>query len=173
MVGTGKLFRVLGINFMTSGLLYTSQSTLSSVFDFGLLQAELHFLQNRQENAVTDLVHFGYCHYVIKYLKRDMMDYHCLRVFRSGDRRIGKHSPGFSVLLSWKDRSETSAAETQIHTCFCRFNSDTSVFDRCSRALPTLRSPPSPSSRNPPPPRQRGVPHVQPRDRHSPRPALR
>ena len=97
MVGTGKLFRVLGINFMTSGLLYTSQSTLSSVFDFGLLQAELHFLQNRQENAVTDLVHFGYCHYVIKYLMRDMMDYHCLRVFRSRDRRMGKHSPGFSV----------------------------------------------------------------------------
>ena len=40
-------------------------------------------------------MHFGqYYHYVIKYLMRDMMDYHCLRVFRSRDRRIGKHSPG-------------------------------------------------------------------------------
>ena len=42
-------------------------------------------------------MHFGYCHYIIKYLMREMMDYHCLRVFRSRDRRIGKYSPGFSV----------------------------------------------------------------------------
>ena len=26
-----------------------------------------------------------------------MMDYHCPRVFRSRDRKTGKHSPGFSV----------------------------------------------------------------------------
>ena len=36
---------------------------------------------------------------------RDMMDYHCLRVFRSHDRRIGKHSPGFSVF------------QTRVHGC--------------------------------------------------------
>ena len=95
MVGTGKLFRVLsGINFMTSGFLI---NIFKVIFDFGLLQAKLHFLQNRQENAVTDLVHFGYCHYVIKYLMRDMMNYYRLRVFRSRVKRIGKHSPGFSM----------------------------------------------------------------------------
>ena len=37
-----------GVNFMTSGFLYTSQST----FSFSILQAKLHFLQKRQENAV-------------------------------------------------------------------------------------------------------------------------
>ena len=43
------------------------------------------------------MVHFGYCHYVIKYLMCDMMNYHCLRVLRSRVRMIGKHLPGFSV----------------------------------------------------------------------------
>ena len=41
----------------------------------------------------SHLVHFSYCHYAIKYLISDMMDCHCLRVFRSRDRRIGKRSP--------------------------------------------------------------------------------
>ena len=30
---------------------------------------------------------------------RDMMNYHCLRVFRSRVKRIGKHSSGFSMFL--------------------------------------------------------------------------
>ena len=51
------------------------------------------------------LVHFDYCHYVIKYLMREMMNYHCLRVFRSRVRRIGKHSPRFSVF------------RTRVHGC--------------------------------------------------------
>ena len=42
-------------------------------------------------------MHFGYCHFVIKYLMRDMMNYYCLRVFRSRLKKIGKHSPGFST----------------------------------------------------------------------------
>ena len=42
-------------------------------------------------------MHFGSCHNVIKYLMRDMMNYHCLRAFRSRVKRIGKHSPGFSM----------------------------------------------------------------------------
>ena len=42
-------------------------------------------------------MHFGYCHYVIKYLMRDIMNYHCSRVLRSRVRMIGKNSPGFSV----------------------------------------------------------------------------
>ena len=36
------------------------------------------------------LLLFAYCHYVIKYFMRDMMNYHCLRVFRSRVKRIGK-----------------------------------------------------------------------------------
>ena len=40
-----------GVHFMTSGFLYTSQSTFS-FWDFGLLQPKLHFLQKRQENAI-------------------------------------------------------------------------------------------------------------------------
>ena len=36
----------------------------------------------------------GLHHYVIKYLMRDMINYHCLR---SHVRMIGKHWPGFSV----------------------------------------------------------------------------
>ena len=34
-----------------------------------------------------------------------MMDYHCLRVFRSCVKRIGKHSPGFSMF------------RTRVHGC--------------------------------------------------------
>ena len=52
------------------------------------------------------MVHFCYCHYVIKYLMRDMMNYHCLRVLRSHVRRIGKHSPGFSMF------------RTRVHGCY-------------------------------------------------------
>ena len=51
------------------------------------------------------MVHFGYCHYVIKYIISDMMGYHCLRVVRSRDRRIEKHSPSFSVF------------RTRVHGC--------------------------------------------------------
>ena len=54
-------------------------------------------LSSKSAGERSHLVHFGYCRYVIKYLTRDMMDYHCLRVFRSRDRRIGKHLPGFSI----------------------------------------------------------------------------
>ena len=102
MVGTGKLFRRF--------LVHLTINTI--IFDFGLLQAKLHFLQNRQENAVTWCI-LGYCHYVIKYPMRDMMDCHCLRVFRSRDRRIGKHSPGFSVF-----RTKCMAVPMQSHAVF-------------------------------------------------------
>ena len=44
-------------------------------------------------------------HYVIKYLMRDMINYHRLRVLRSHVRRIGKHWPGFSVF------------RTRVHVC--------------------------------------------------------
>ena len=45
-------------------------------------------------------------HYnLIKYLLSDMLNYHCLRVFRSRVRRIGKHSPRFSVF------------RTRVHGC--------------------------------------------------------
>ena len=88
MVGTGKLFRVLWCK--CHDIWFLVHLTINIfIFDFGLLQAKMHFLQNRQENAVT------WCILVTKYLMRDMMDYHCLRVFRSRVRRIGKHSPSF------------------------------------------------------------------------------
>ena len=45
----------------------------------------------------SHLVHFGSWHYAIKYIMRDMMKYHCLRVFRRRVKRIGKHSTGFSM----------------------------------------------------------------------------
>ena len=51
------------------------------------------------------MVQFAYCHNVIKYFMRDMMNYHCLRVFRSRVKRIGKHSPGFSMF------------RTRVHGC--------------------------------------------------------
>ena len=53
----------------------------------------------------SDLVHFGSCHYVIEYFMRDMMNYHCLRVFRRRVKRIGKLSPGFSMF------------RTRVHGC--------------------------------------------------------
>ena len=84
-----------GVNFLTFGFLYTSISTFSFLI-IGRLQAKWHVLQKRQENAVIWCI-FGYCRYVIKYFMRDMMNYHCLRVFRSRGKRIGKHSPGFSM----------------------------------------------------------------------------
>ena len=83
-----------GINFMTSGFLCTSQSTFSFLIS-GFCSQNCTFLKNEEKR--NHLVHFCYCHYVIKYLMRDIMNYHCLRVLRSRDRRIGKQSPGFSV----------------------------------------------------------------------------
>ena len=82
-------------NFMTSGFLYTSQSTFS-FFWFRPFAGKIA-LSSKTTEERSHLLHFGYCHYAIKYLMRDMMNYHCLRVLRSRVRRIGKHSPGFSV----------------------------------------------------------------------------
>ena len=100
MVGTEKLSRVLWCKFLDIWFLVHLTINIF-IFDFGRLQTKLHFLQNRKENATT----VGYCHYVIKYLMRDMMNYYSLRVFRSRDKRIGKHLPGFSVF------------RTRVHGC--------------------------------------------------------
>ena len=93
-------FRVSrGVNVMTFGVLDNSQSTH---FFFILALFRLNFkiaLSSKTTGKRNHLVHFGYCHYVMKYLMRDMMNYHCLRVFRSRDRRIGKRSPGSSVCV--------------------------------------------------------------------------
>ena len=62
-------------------------------------------LSSKSTGKRNHLVHFDYCHYVLKYLMRDMLNYHCLWVFRSRVRRIGKHSPGFSVF------------RTRVHGC--------------------------------------------------------
>ena len=50
------------------------------------------------------LVHFS-CQFVVKYLMCDMMNYHCLKVFGTRVRRIGKQSPVFSVF------------RTRVHGC--------------------------------------------------------
>ena len=62
-------------------------------------------LSSKTTGKCSHLVHFGSCHYVIKYLMRDMMNCHCLRVFRSRVKRQGKHSPGFSMF------------RTRVHCC--------------------------------------------------------
>ena len=84
MVGTETFSHAVscGVYFLTFGFLYTSQSTFSFLISAVCRQNCTFFYSH--------LVHFGYCHYVIKYLMRDMMHYHCLRVFRSRVRRIWK-----------------------------------------------------------------------------------
>ena len=52
MVGTGKLSRVLWCKFHDIWFLVQLTNSIF-IFDFGRLQAKLHFLQKRQENAVT------------------------------------------------------------------------------------------------------------------------
>ena len=96
MVGTGKLTCVLWCKFLDIWFVVHLTINIFS-FYFGRFQVKLHFLRNKPKKC-SHLVHFGYCHYVIKYLMRDMMNYHCLRVFGRRVRRIGKHSPVFSVL---------------------------------------------------------------------------
>ena len=99
MVGTGKLFRVLWYKF--HDIWFHSQ-----YFHFWFRPfAGKSVLYSKTTGKRSHLVHFGYCHYVIKYFMRDTMDYPCLRVFRSRDIRIGKHSPGFSVF------------RTRVHVC--------------------------------------------------------
>ena len=52
MVGTGKLSGVLWCKFHDIWFLVHLAINIFS-FDFGLLQAKLHFLQKRQKNAIT------------------------------------------------------------------------------------------------------------------------
>ena len=102
MVGTGKLSRVLWCKFLH--IWFLEHLTINIfIFDFGRLQAKLHFLQKRQDNAVTWCILVLVT--VIEYLMRDMMNYYCLRVFRSRLKKIGKHSPGFSMF------------RTRVHGC--------------------------------------------------------
>ena len=79
MVGTGKFFRVLWCKFLV-------------IWFAGIIA-----LSSKTTGKCSHLVQFVYCHYVIKYFMRDMMNYHCLKVFRSRVKRIGKHSPEFSM----------------------------------------------------------------------------
>ena len=95
MVGTGKLFPVLCYKYRDIWVFCTPQNQHFH-FSFRHFASKIA-ISSKSAGERSHLVHFGYCRYVIKYLTRDMMDYHCLRVFRSRDRRIGKHSPGFSV----------------------------------------------------------------------------
>ena len=92
MVGTGKLFPELCYKFRDIWFFCTPQNQYFH-FSFRHFASKIA-LSSKSSGEGSHLVHFGYCQFVIKYLMRDMMDYHCLRVFRSRDRMIGKHSPG-------------------------------------------------------------------------------
>ena len=52
MVGTGELSCVLWCKFHDT-CFFVHLTINIFIFDFGLLQAKLHFLQKRQENAIT------------------------------------------------------------------------------------------------------------------------
>ena len=89
MVGTGNFSVSCSVNFMTSGFLYTSQSTFS-FFISALCRENCTFFKNdRKMHSFGAFWLLSLCYYVIKYLMRDMMNYHCLRVLRSRVRRIG------------------------------------------------------------------------------------
>ena len=82
-----------GVHFLTFGFLLVSLTTNIFIFDFGPFAGKIA-LSSKTTGQCSHLVHFGSCHYVIKYLMRDMMNYDCLRVFRRPVKRIGKQSPG-------------------------------------------------------------------------------
>ena len=96
MVGTGKLSRVLWCNWVSWHLVSCTPHNQHFHFWFRPFAGKIA-LSSKTTGKRSHLVHFCYCYSVIKYLMRDMMDYHCLRVLRSRVRRIGKHSPGCSV----------------------------------------------------------------------------
>ena len=81
MVGTGKLFRVLWHKFHDIRFLTGTEASLTIiifVFDQFRPFVGKIALSSKSTGECSHLVHFGhYCHYVIKYLMRDMMDYHC------------------------------------------------------------------------------------------------
>ena len=102
MVGTAKLFRVLRCKISWHLVSCTPHNHFH--FWFRPFAGKIA-LYSKATGQCSHLVHFGSCHYVIKYLMRDMMNHHCLRVFRSCVKRIGKHSPGFSMF------------RTRVHGC--------------------------------------------------------
>ena len=103
MVGTEKLSRVLWCKCLDIWFLVHLTINIF-IFDFGRLQAKVA-LSSKTTGKCSYLVQFAYCHYAIKYFMRDMMSYHCLRIFRSRVKMIGKHSPGFSMF------------RTRVHGC--------------------------------------------------------
>ena len=91
-----------GVNLMTFGFLNTSQSTFS-VLILALCRQNCTFFKN--DRKTQSFGAFWLLSLWYKYLLRDMMNYHCLRVVTSRVRRIEKHSPGFSVF------------RTRVHGC--------------------------------------------------------
>ena len=85
------------------GFLYTSHSTFSLLISAVSNADEIAVF--KKTGKCSHFVQFSYCQYVLKYFTRDMMNYHCLRVFRSRVKRLGKHSPGFSMF------------RTRVHGC--------------------------------------------------------
>ena len=103
MVGTKKLSRVLRCKHFD---ILVSCTPHNQHFHFWIrLFAGKIALSSKTTGQCSHLVHFGSCHNAIEYLMRDMMNYHCLWVFRRRVKRIGKHSPDFSMF------------RTRVHGC--------------------------------------------------------
>ena len=62
-----------GVHFLTFGL-YTLPINIL-IFDFDPFAVKIA-LSSKTTRKCSHLVHFGYCHSVIKYLMRDMTNYH-------------------------------------------------------------------------------------------------
>ena len=99
MVGTGKLSRVLWCNWVSWHLVSCTPHNQHFHFWFRPFAGKIALSSKTTGKRIFVIVT------IIKYLMRDMMDYHCLRVLRSRVRRIGKHSPCFSVF------------RTRVHGC--------------------------------------------------------
>ena len=103
MVGTEKFSRVLWCKILDiSFLVHITIDIL--IFYFGRFAGKMT-LSSKTTGKCSHLMHFGYFHSAIKYLMRNMMNYHCLRVFISRVKWIGKHSPSFSMF------------RTRVHGC--------------------------------------------------------
>ena len=81
-----------GVNFLTFG--FCTPHNQHFHFWFRPFAGKIA-LSSKTTGKCSHLVHFGYCHSVIKHLMRNMMNYHCLRVFRSRVKRQENTRPVF------------------------------------------------------------------------------
>ena len=76
-----------GVNFLTLGFLWCKFLDIWFLVHLTIKHFYFWFrpfegkivLSSKSTGKRSHLVHFGYCHHVIKYLMHDMMNYHCQR----------------------------------------------------------------------------------------------